>query len=105
MRVADVRPFEIQDLLPSDTRFKILVFAGDANDVQQRDRLQNLALDLERPDSFFRRFGGKEPTKTFDILSICSGTKGKVTYLDVPPVFRPHWTKYVMNLGCNEDPS
>ena len=28
VRAADARPFEIQDLLPADTHFKLLVFAG-----------------------------------------------------------------------------
>ena len=32
LRAADRRPYEIQDLLPSDARFKVLVFVGDNAD-------------------------------------------------------------------------
>jgi len=36
VRETDVRPYEFQDLLPADTRFKILVFSGDTTDAAQR---------------------------------------------------------------------
>ena len=43
----DRRPIEIQDLLPSDTRFKILVFTGDTSEPEQLLKVVNLAEDLE----------------------------------------------------------
>ena len=93
IRAADARPFEIQDLLPADTRFKVPVFAGDTSDEKQLARVRRLADDIA--DGFYRRFGGAEPAKTFDVLSICSATKDKVNYTDLPPLFRTHWSKYV----------
>lgn len=91
VRTADARPYEIQDLLPADTRFKVLVFAGDTSDADQLARVRRLAEDIE--GGFYRRFGGSDPVKIFDVLSICSAAKEKVNYTDLPPVFRTHWSK------------
>jgi hypothetical protein len=98
IRAADARPFEIQDLLPADTRFKVIVFAGDTSNAQQLERVRKLAADLQTDRSFFKRFGGSDPAKVFDVLSICSANKDKVNYTDLPPVFRSHWSKYVLPL-------
>ena len=38
IRAADARPFELQDLLPADTRFKVLIFAGDFADAVKAAR-------------------------------------------------------------------
>jgi len=43
----DRRPIEIQDLLPSNTRLKILVFTGDTSEPEQLLKVVNLAEDLE----------------------------------------------------------
>ena len=98
VRAADARPFEIQDLLPADTRYKVLVFAGNPTDAGQLARVRALAAAFERPEGFFKRFGGAEPTKVFDVLAICAASKDRVNYTDLPPVFRSHWSKYVQFL-------
>ena len=95
VRAADARPFEIQDLLPSDARWKVLVFAGDIMDPAQSARVHKLAQEMARPEGFLRRFsdarGGVE--KVFDVLTIASGDKLKVITADVPKIFRSHWSK------------
>ena len=93
LRAADARPFEIQDLMPSDTRFKIMAFVGDITDESQMQRVQALAEQLENSSSFYRRLGGGDPAKAFDILAISSASKEEVNYTDVPAIFRPHWSK------------
>ncbi|GJE93871.1 phenol 2-monooxygenase [Phanerochaete sordida] len=95
VRAADARPFEVQDLCPADTRFKVLVFAGDTSDAAQRARVQALADAVEQ--GFYRRFGGAEPGKVFDVLAISSAPKDKVDYTDLPPVFRTHWSKVLLD--------
>ena len=77
---ADGRPFEIQDLLPADTRFKLLVFAGDTSDACQLARVRTLAAAVEHPGSFYAKFGGQDPTQVFDIIVISSATKERVTW-------------------------
>ena len=80
IRAADARPFELQDLLPSDTRFKVLVFAGDTVDAAQLARVRALAAEMGRPEGFLERFGSGEPGKVFDILSISSAKKTEANY-------------------------
>ncbi|KAI0730595.1 FAD binding domain-containing protein [Earliella scabrosa] len=97
IRAADARPYNIQDLLPSDTRFKILVFAGNTANAAQAARVQALEEEMNRPEGFLKRFGRGEPTKVFDILSISSAKKQEVNYIDLPPLFRPHWSKVLLD--------
>ena len=70
MRVADARPIEIQDLCPSDTRFKILVFGGDVAVEADRAQLQAAADALDSSDGFLHRFGHGTVGSwaTFDVL-------------------------------------
>ena len=93
IRAADARPFEIQDLLPADTRFKILLFTGDSKDAAQKARVLAFADSLEKSDAFFRRHGGSDPWKAFDVLTISTGSKHEVSYTDFPEALRPHWSK------------
>ena len=93
VRVADGRPYEIQDLLPSDARFKILVFAGDISQESQVARVKACSEQFTRPEGFYKRYGGKKPEKVFDVLAICSQQKDTLSYTDLPEVFRDHWSK------------
>lgn len=92
---ADARPFDIQDFLPADTRFKILAFLGDISNGQQFARMKKLADDIVSPKNFYRKFGSEDPSRVFDIVSIGSGRKDQVNYTDVPLALRTHWSKYV----------
>ena len=86
VRAADARPLELQDLLPADTRFKILVFGGDIAVPADAAALRAAAAALARPDGFLRRFGrarDAEPGSwaAFDVLCFSSAKKDKVGYL------------------------
>ena len=80
MRAADAREVNIQDLAPSDGRFKLFVFPGS--------HAQKVAAHLDRPDCFFDKH-----RNAFDVVTVLEGSKNTVNYLEVPPVLRPHWTK------------
>lgn len=111
IRAADARPFEIQDLIPADTRFKILIFAGNTSRAEQHARLQRLSENLEGGDGLLRKYGrgdgsaigsglkwwdGKGVGRdVFDVLVIGSAKKEKVNYTDIPEVLRSHWSKCV----------
>lgn len=90
---ADARPWDIQDLLLADTRYKLVVFAGDTTDDSQIARLAKLARYFESPASFFRQFGGEDPLKVFDVVTISSAAKERVDFTDIPERLRPHWSK------------
>lgn len=84
LRAMDSRPFHIHDILPSDTRFKVLVFIGDVSKPTQLEAVKVFAtwlaerrLDVER----------------YDVVSIGAIKKKEFRYNDLPIVLRSHWTK------------
>jgi len=104
IRAADAWPFELQDLLPSDFKFKLLVFTGDHNVPAQQARVRAFAEGLEKPGSFYTRYappstGGKGAAvqKRFEVITIWDGKKEEVSYLDIPAVLRPHWTNVLID--------
>ncbi|KZS94662.1 hypothetical protein SISNIDRAFT_452748 [Sistotremastrum niveocremeum HHB9708] len=93
LRAADCRPFEIQDLIPADTRFKILIFAGNTNDTQQQKRLFTLADQLGGDGGILIKLAGAAYGSVFDIISVSNSSKEDVNYTDLPAIFRTHWSK------------
>ena len=92
-RVADGRQFEVQNLLPSDTRFKVLVFIGDVSDAIQIAKVNQLVGDLGKTDGFLRRYSPDGNVfAAFDIISIASNNDN-IRYTDVPDLLRSHWSK------------
>ncbi|KAG6850666.1 hypothetical protein H0H93_010394 [Arthromyces matolae] len=92
-RIADGRPFELQNLLPSDTRFKLLVFTGDLSNPIQNARVSKLAMDLMSKDSFLRRYSvGGDIFAAFDILSI-TANQNNIQCRDLPEFLRSHWSR------------
>ncbi|KAI0333887.1 hypothetical protein GY45DRAFT_1243820 [Cubamyces sp. BRFM 1775] len=91
IRAADGRPFEIQDLLPADLRFKVLVFGGNISVKEDLDRLQQVAVAMEASENFLHRFGHGD--SVFDVLCFSSAKQESAEYLDFPVFFRPHWSK------------
>jgi phenol 2-monooxygenase len=80
VRAADAREVNIQDLAPSDARFKLFVFPGE--------HAQKVAAYLSPPECFFNKH-----RDAFDVITVLQGSKNTANYLDVPPVLRPHWSK------------
>ena len=93
IRAADARPMDIQDYLPADFRWKILAFLG-CLDGSRLARVQQLAKQLNERTSFLQKFSrGSQISQMFDITGIASGNKSDFDYLNVPELFRPHWSK------------
>ena len=80
VRAADAREVNIQDLAPSDARFKLFVFPGE--------HAQKVAAYLSQPECFFNKH-----RDAFGVITVLQGSKNTANYLDVPPVLRPHWSK------------
>ena len=93
VRAADMRPIEIQDLLPSDARFKVFFFVGNLTEARVAE-LNSLAEELSKPSSFLQKYSydGKVST-VFEIVTITTGKKEDINYLLVPAFFRAHWSK------------
>ena len=94
LRAADSRAFEIQDLLPSDGRFKIILFIGDMSDSTQVGIINDLASELER---VLGKFTLGHIFTVFDILAISSDTKTSIQlgYEKLPILLRSHWSRYI----------
>ena len=91
LRAVDATPVEIQDMCPSDTRFKVLVFTGDISQSSQSNLLRKFAKEVFKEGSLVKTFG----SDAFDILTIIKGEKETVNYLEIPVVLRTHYSKYV----------
>ncbi|KAM5541471.1 hypothetical protein V8D89_005025 [Ganoderma adspersum] len=96
---ANAIPVNIHDVLPSDTRFKILVFLGDVSVEATMDRARALAERMDAPECFLKRFGQLEGEhgKVFDVLCICATKQDKMDFTDVPKLFRAHWSKVLLD--------
>jgi phenol 2-monooxygenase len=92
MRAADAWPFELQDLLPSDFLFKLLVFTGEFSDPLQQARVESMVVDMQKPDSFLNRYATPENSR-FDIITISKGRKETFNLFLLPTLLRSHWSK------------
>ncbi|KAF8332459.1 FAD binding domain-containing protein [Amanita rubescens] len=95
VRAADGRPYELQDLLPSDTRFKVLVFAGNTLSADQLNRLNVLASEVFGEDGILRRYVPRDQdiSSAFDVLTVSTATLKTVRVGDLPELLRPRWSK------------
>lgn len=90
LRQADARPWHLQELLPSNGRWRVLVFPGNVQDKEQAAQLASVASNFDASDSFVARFtptGGPVDT-VFDILLVHKAPRTVVTIFDFPSVFR-----------------
>ncbi|KAF8997916.1 FAD binding domain-containing protein [Cyathus striatus] len=94
MRAADCKPVDIQDYLPSDTRFKLIAFTGNTSAPAQRSHLQKVADEIK---TVLQKYTLTNIYDVFDIISISSVTKADVRYTSLPELFRPHWSKVLMD--------
>ena len=80
IRIANAEPVQIHDLLPADTRFKVLIFAGDLSDHNDRAKLRMLGKELNKPENFLRRYGRGDVGKweVFDVICFTSAKKDKI---------------------------
>ena len=82
VRAASSQPIEIHDMLPADTRFKILVFAGNVADEADRAKIEALGEELNKPESFLRQYGRNDGGKwqVFDLVCFSSAKKDAVGF-------------------------
>jgi len=94
LRVADCRPYEIQDLLRSDAKWRLLFFVGDCKDERQLAIVDAVGEYMQLPSSFLKRYTptGAPPNAVFSILSIARTPKEVADYTDVHKGLRSHWS-------------
>ncbi|KAI0773243.1 FAD binding domain-containing protein [Trametes elegans] len=94
---SNARPVNIHDMLPADTRFKILAFVGNIRDTTVVERVRSLGEKLAAPDSFLCRYGHDGHSKVFDVVCISASSKHDVDWTDFPTALRPHWSKVLLD--------
>lgn len=82
IRAADGRPVDLQDMLPSNTLFKLFVFTGDT----AAATLNGLASNVE---AIMHKFATRVELSC--ILS--SSKRPDFGFMDLPLVLRPHWSR------------
>ncbi|KAF8202399.1 FAD binding domain-containing protein [Pholiota molesta] len=94
IRAADIRPVEIQDLCPADGRFKIFIFTGNTSQPGSLEQVRLVAHDIE---PLLLELASRNIFQLFDIVSIRSAKKADVRYNELPVLFRPHWSKALID--------
>ena len=96
IRAADAQSFEIQDLCPADTRFKVLMFVGETSSDADVQRIETFLDKFENPESFFSRSEAHKKGM-LDLLTICKGSKEHFNWNRMPYVLRRHWTQVLLD--------
>ena len=91
---ADARPWPFQHWLPSDGRWRLVVFAGNLASETQMARFRNLGQRLDSKESFIRRHTprGARIDSLIEVLTIHSAKRHEVELLDLHEIFHP-WSK------------
>jgi phenol 2-monooxygenase len=101
----DARPWQFQEILKSDGRWRVVVFAGDVTIPRQKERIQTIGRQLTHPKLFPRRFthSSKPIDSVIEVLTIHSAPRHEVDLFDFPETLRPfseetgwnYWKIYV----------
>ncbi|KAL9112308.1 MAG: hypothetical protein Q9227_003426 [Pyrenula ochraceoflavens] len=88
---ADARPWHFQELLKSNGRWRLVIFAGNVAESSQMEKVKNLAKSLSESKSFLNRH---TPSKqrydsVIEVLTLHSSPRKDFTILDFPEVLRP----------------
>ena len=88
---ADARPWHVQELLKSNGRWRLVIFAGNVSSPSQNSVIQKLGERLGSPTSFLKRFtpASKRYDSVIEVLTVHSASRQKTTIFDFPEVFRP----------------
>jgi phenol 2-monooxygenase (NADPH) len=110
---ADARPWHFQEVLRSNGKWRIVVFAGDVSDKTQMGRVHKLGQGLSASkSSFISRFTprGKPIDSVIEVLTIHCAPRAAVELNDFPDIFRPfseregwnYWKIYVDDQSYHE---
>ncbi|KAF6815879.1 FAD monooxygenase [Colletotrichum plurivorum] len=89
---ACARPWHFQERLKADGRFRVVLFAGDILDPEQKTRVDRFCAALDSPSSFLRRATppGAAVNSVVEVLTIHSSKRTETELLrDFPEVLHP----------------
>ncbi len=79
MRLADWWPTDVQDLIPFDGLFRVIIFAGDISSSLHAERLTQFSESLLSPSA-----NRKDPDTKIWTVTILSGNKERLLWTEVP---------------------
>ncbi|KAK4899460.1 hypothetical protein LTR27_003193 [Elasticomyces elasticus] len=87
---SDARPWHFQELLPSNGRWRLVVFTGDITQPAQRAKLESIGKLLADSSSFLQRFTPPESRHdaVFEVMAVHSSPRAALEIFDFPEVFR-----------------
>ncbi|CAG9996290.1 unnamed protein product [Clonostachys byssicola] len=88
---SDARPWHLQERLPSNGTWRLLVVPGDVSQPGQKSRLEKLCGQLSNPASFLRRFTPNTARydSVIEVITIHGAPRQSVDVFDFPEVLRP----------------
>ena len=91
VRQVDARPLQLADVLKSDGRWRLIVFAGDILRPELARKLQDFGNSLSQPTSFLQRFGpnGQKSDFLIEVLLVHASPRESVEIFSIHKVFRP----------------
>lgn len=89
---SDARPWHLQELIPSNGIWRVLLFPGDVSQSSQKAKLDGLCEQMSSPSSFLKRF---TPSKgrydsVIEVLTVHAAKRWDVDLFDFPQVLRPY---------------
>ena len=89
---AEARPLHLADMLKSDGRWRIIVFAGDLLDAHQSSRVQRLGTELAKPSSILHMYTpvNAPVDSVIELLTVHSSPRTAVELSDLHDIFHPY---------------
>ncbi|KAL4933364.1 putative FAD monooxygenase [Aspergillus undulatus] len=89
---ADSRSWYLQERLPSNGCWRVMVFAGDVTKPSQKDKIGRLGTALGSRESFLQRYtpAGARYDSVIEVLTVHAAPRQEVDIFDFPEVFRPY---------------
>ncbi|KAF7121965.1 hypothetical protein CNMCM5793_009519 [Aspergillus hiratsukae] len=92
---SDARPWHLQELLKSNGRWRVIIFAGNLTNRENFGRYSQLGEKLSSPTSFLRRYTppGQPIDSVIEVLTVHAGPRTSIELLDLPEIFHPYSEK------------
>lgn len=92
--VSDARPWELIDWLPSDGRWRVILFSGDILNPTQRSKIDKVASYLQ--DKLLPRYTpvDHDVDSVIDVLTVSSTPRTACELTEYPEILRPMTTRW-----------
>ncbi|KAK2812985.1 hypothetical protein FQN50_001006 [Emmonsiellopsis sp. PD_5] len=89
---ADARPWHLQERLPSDGRWRILLFPGDITKPSLLSQYTALGAKLASKDSFLRRYtpAAAAIDSVIEVLTVHAAPRREIELQELPEIFHPY---------------